>query len=120
MKLILKNLQGYSVESQGPTGKQCFIPTFSALDLATNDPLTNADNFVGDPNSPISGRTPFKAVYFPQTNQSHVFMSQGLLTFAKNEIVASTKISCKPTKIKVVGGPVLDGVTPTVEEEGGK
>ncbi|MBP2681064.1 MAG: hypothetical protein H6Q78_927, partial [Candidatus Krumholzibacteriota bacterium] len=45
----------------------CFIPTVSALDLATNDLFYDVD---GDPNLLLL--TPFDAVYFPAENQDHM------------------------------------------------
>jgi hypothetical protein len=45
----------------------CFIPTVSALDLATNDLFYDID---GDPNLLLL--TPFDAVYFPAENQDHM------------------------------------------------
>jgi hypothetical protein len=80
--------------ASGPAGRQCFIPTVSALDLATNDLHTNASSFVGLTSSPNAGTTPFKSVFVSGSNEPHVFMSSALLTFARNEIIANTKISC--------------------------
>ncbi len=45
----------------------CFIPTISALDLATDDLFYDIG---GDPN--ILTLTPFAAVYFPASNQGHI------------------------------------------------
>jgi hypothetical protein len=45
----------------------CFIPTISALDLATSDLFYD---IAGDPN--LSLVTPFDAVYFPAENQDHM------------------------------------------------
>jgi hypothetical protein len=56
-------------------------------------------------------------------NEAHVFMSQALLTFAKNEIVANTKVSCglmqsvDPTPMEPETPGV--GVNPGVTREGG-
>jgi hypothetical protein len=45
----------------------CFIPTVSALDLATSDLFYD---IAGDPN--LALLTPFDAVYFPAENQDHM------------------------------------------------
>jgi hypothetical protein len=45
----------------------CFIPTVSALDLATSDLFYDV---AGDPN--VLALSPFDAVYFPAENQPHV------------------------------------------------
>jgi hypothetical protein len=119
------NDKGLEVTSQGPSGKQCFIPTVSALDLATNDLHTNAAAFVQDVNNPIN--TPFKHVFVSSTNEPHVFMSSALLTFARDEIVANTKISCgglmtidpNIEKEMAPGVGVNPGVNPGVGRTGG-
>jgi hypothetical protein len=104
LKGVWEGLDGYGRVKTEPTGKQCFIPTVSALDLTTSDMHTNASTFVQDINNPIN--TPFKRVYMSNTNEPHVFMSPGLLTFARNEIIANTKVSCG---VKILPGP---GPTP--------
>lgn len=45
----------------------CFVPTVSALDLATNDLFYD---IAGDPD--LLSLTPFDAVYFPAANQDHI------------------------------------------------
>lgn len=45
----------------------CFIPTISALDLATTDLFYD---IAGDPN--VLAMSPFDAVYYPLTNEEHV------------------------------------------------
>lgn len=91
------NSENLTVSSQFPTGRQCFIPAVSALDLATNDLYINVKDFTGNSTSdPVN--TPFKSIYYPNTNEPHVFTSPGLLSFALNEIINSTKVSCKPAK----------------------
>ena len=48
----------------------CFIPTISALALATNDPFFD---IAGQPD--LSTMTPFDAVYYPAENQEHVLVT---------------------------------------------
>jgi hypothetical protein len=117
--------QSKEIDKTGPSGGQCFIPTVSALDLATDDMHTNAGNFVGDVNIPRN--TPFKRVFISTGNEAHVFMSQSLLDFARNEIVANTKISCSSgpiqldpnLELELPGVGVNPGVNPGVGKTGG-
>ena len=48
----------------------CFIPTISALDLDVADPFFDFDS-VED----ILALSPFDAVYYPHTNEEHIFVS---------------------------------------------
>ncbi len=58
-----------------------FIPTISALDLATEDPFYDV---AGDPD--ILARTPFDAVYYPLENQEHVLITPENKTWFLAEI----------------------------------
>lgn len=86
--------QGFNYSIARPGLRQSFIPTVSALDLATDNMHTNASDFIGLASNPNTGTTPFKSIFIQSNNQAHVFMSQGLLDFAKTEIFANTKVSC--------------------------
>ena len=97
--------EGLSHSEIPPQGRQAFIPTVSALDLATDDMHTNAKSFIGgDPMVPNSN-TPFKSIFIQKDNQAHVFMSEELLNFAKTEIFANTRVSCglSTTELPKVG-----------------
>jgi hypothetical protein len=74
----------------------CFIPTISALDLATTDLFYDID---GDPN--ILAQTPFDAVYFPSENQEHVLITPQNAAWLKAELGAG---------VTAVEGPLADGV----------
>jgi hypothetical protein len=109
---IVDGLKDYWNNSQGPSGKQCFIPTVSALDLVTNDMNTPAEAFIGVLTNPPANKTPFKSVFISAGNEAHVFMSPELLIYSHNEIVANTKISCSAMAegpIKVPIGNDLGG-----------
>jgi hypothetical protein len=101
----------------GPAGRQCFIPTVSALDLATENLHTNASSFVGLTTSPNAGTTPFKSVFISGSNEPHVFMSSALLTFARNEIIANTKVSCGKM---IIGNPTYEHMAAPMGLDGGK
>jgi hypothetical protein len=126
-KGLTKELADYNPGITGPSGKQAFIPTVSALDLATNDMHTNALGFIGgNTSSPVN--TPFKSVFIANSNEAHVFISQGLLNFARNEIISNTKVSCgglmtiDPNIEKEMApgvGGVSPGVNPGVGRTGG-
>lgn len=59
----------------------CFIPTVSALALATGDPFFDIANH---PN--LLSITPFDAVYKPAANQEHVFISPENAAWVRSEI----------------------------------
>jgi len=59
----------------------CFIPTISALALATGDPFFNVST-AADP----LAMSPFDAIYFPAANQEHVFITPENAAWVKNEI----------------------------------
>jgi len=60
----------------------CFVPTISALDLATSNPFYNV---AGD--AAILSHTPFDAVYFPTgANQEHVMITPQSASWLRNQI----------------------------------
>lgn len=61
--------------------KQCFIPTFSALAIATNE---NYYSPRFDPD--VMNKTPFDAIYFPVENQGHVTITPENKNWIMNEI----------------------------------
>ncbi len=61
----------------------CFIPTVSALALATTDPFFNAS---AEPD--LLARTPFDAVFFPAVNEEHVALSAASAAWLRSEIGA--------------------------------
>lgn len=107
--------EGLNFSIARPGFKQAFIPTVSALDLATDDMHTNASNFIQDVNNPRN--TPFKSVFISNDNEAHVFMSRGLLDFARNEIISNTNVSCRgmitadpnPNPTPIEQGPLNNG-----------
>ncbi len=62
----------------------CFIPTVSALALATDDPFFDIAG-AGD----LSALTPFDAVYFPAANQDHVLVTAENKAWFMVEIAAT-------------------------------
>jgi pimeloyl-ACP methyl ester carboxylesterase len=62
----------------------CFIPTISALDIATDDPFYN---IAGDLN--LYAHTPFDSLYFPADNQGHVDITEESFWWFIIEIVDS-------------------------------
>lgn len=60
----------------------CFIPSISALDLNTNDPLFN---IAGAAN--LHDLTPFDSLYYPVANQDHVQITPENAEWFINEIV---------------------------------
>ncbi len=59
----------------------CFIPTISALALATGDPFFNVST-AADPLT----MTPFDAIYYPAANQEHVLITPENAVWVRNEI----------------------------------
>lgn len=59
-----------------------FVPTVSALALATGNPFFDV---AGAPDLPAL--TPFDAVYYPAENQEHVTITPGSAVWIRNEIV---------------------------------
>jgi hypothetical protein len=59
----------------------CFIPTISALDIATDDVWYDID---GDPG--IMSRTPFDTIYFPAANEEHVTITAQSADWFMSEI----------------------------------
>jgi hypothetical protein len=59
----------------------CFIPTVSALDVATSDPFCDVD---GDPNLPAN--TPFANLYVPAASEPHVTVTPGNAPWLLQEI----------------------------------
>ena len=59
----------------------CFIPTVSALALATSDPFYD---IAGDP--ALVSHTPFDAVYVPAANQEHVTITPENAAWLKSEL----------------------------------
>jgi hypothetical protein len=59
----------------------CFIPTVSALDVATSDPFYDVD---GDPN--LLANTPFANLYVPAANEPHVTVTPGNASWLLQEI----------------------------------
>ncbi len=80
----------------------CFIPTVSALDLATNDLFYD---IAGDPN--LALLTPFDAVYFPAENQDHMAITSQTASWLIAELEAGVT-SVEATAVP----PVLDLSTP--------
>jgi hypothetical protein len=80
----------------------CFIPTVSALDLATNDLFYD---IAGDPN--LALLTPFDAVYFPAENQDHMAITSQTAAWLIAELEAGVT-SVEATAVP----PVLDLSTP--------
>jgi hypothetical protein len=63
----------------------CFVPTVSALDLATNDLFYD---IAGDPD--IQALTPFDAVYYPAGNQDHMTITAETAGWLVGEIETGT------------------------------
>jgi hypothetical protein len=59
----------------------CFIPTVSALDIATNDPFYDID---GDPN--LLANTPFDNLFVPAGNEPHVTVTPANAVWLLDEI----------------------------------
>jgi hypothetical protein len=59
----------------------CFIPTVSALALATPDPFFD---IAGSPD-PLA-LTPFDAIYYPSANQEHVLITPENAVWVRNEV----------------------------------
>jgi hypothetical protein len=59
----------------------CFIPTVSALDIATTDPFYD---IAGDPD--LLSHTPFDNLYVPDDNQPHVTVTPGNAVWLLDEI----------------------------------
>lgn len=62
----------------------CFIPTISALDLATADPFFD---IAGAPD--LYGLSPFDSLYFPAENQEHVAVTPQNLEWFLQEVAGS-------------------------------
>jgi hypothetical protein len=62
----------------------CFIPTVSALDLATSDLFYD---IAGEPD--LLSMTPFDAVYFPAENEGHVAITAQNAEWFKTELFAN-------------------------------
>jgi hypothetical protein len=62
----------------------CFIPTISALDLATSDLFYD---IAGEPD--LLAMTPFDAVYFPAENEEHVAITAQNAEWFKAELLAN-------------------------------
>ncbi len=74
-------------------GSHAFIPTVSALDLATADLFHDVAN---DPD--ILAITPFDAVYFPQGNQEHVLITPENAAWVLSEIESGvTGVASSPS-----------------------
>ena len=72
----------------------CFIPTISALALATTDPFYD---IAGD--ASLLAHTPFDAVYFPATNQPHVTITPENAAWFLSEIEVPTDVaSTRPVR----------------------
>lgn len=65
----------------------CFIPTVSALGLATQDLFHDID---GDPD--LLAISPFDAVYFPAANQPHVTVTPENAAWLRSEILAPVDV----------------------------
>ena len=74
----------------------CFIPTVSALALATPDPFFD---IAGAPD--LLALTPFDAVYFPTVNQEHVLIT------AENAVWLRSEIAHAPVGVGAETGGVL-------------
>jgi hypothetical protein len=59
----------------------CFIPTISALDLATDDLFYD---IAGDPD--LLAHTPFDTLYYPVENQEHVTITPGSAIWFRTEL----------------------------------
>ena len=68
----------------------CFIPTISALDLATSDLFYD---IAGEPD--LLAMTPFDAVYFPAENEEHV-----AITAQNAEQFASHHVDREPLSVR--------------------
>lgn len=78
--------RGFTAEMKGVdntanASKQCFVPTFSALAIATNE---NYYSPHFDPNA--LSKTPFDAIYYPVENQGHVTITAENKNWIINEI----------------------------------
>jgi len=62
-------------------GSHCFIPTVSALGLATNDPFYDIAGDAG-----LLSHTPFDALYVPTANQEHVTITAENAAWLENEL----------------------------------
>ena len=71
-----------SIDNDGDADKQCFIPTFSALAIATNENYYSPD----DDASALS-KTPFDAIYYPVENQGHVVVTAQNKNWVLKEIM---------------------------------
>ncbi|MDH3198297.1 MAG: T9SS type A sorting domain-containing protein, partial [Candidatus Krumholzibacteria bacterium] len=74
--------------------RHCFIPTVSALDLATSDLFYD---IAGDPN--LLALTPFDAVFFPVGNEPHVDITPENAAWILGEIEGM------PTAVRAVEAP---------------
>jgi hypothetical protein len=63
-------------------GSHCFIPTVSALGLATNDPFYDIAGDTG-----LLSHTPFDALYVPTANQEHVTITAENAAWLENELL---------------------------------
>lgn len=84
----------------------CFIPTVSALDLATSDPFYDIAN---DPD--ILALSPFDAVYFPQANQEHVLITPENAAWVTSEIQSGATAVAPPAP-SAVGALALSLASP--------
>jgi hypothetical protein len=67
--------------------KHCFIPTISALDINTSNLFYNVDQA-----SNILSLTPFDNIYYPQTSEEHVYISEACVGWIKNELVPNNLV----------------------------
>jgi Lecithin:cholesterol acyltransferase len=77
----------------------CFVPTISSLALDVTDPFYDVD---GDPD--LLAISPFDAVYFPATNQEHIFIDAQSAAWFLSEIDAGTTGAGEWTS---PGGPIV-------------
>jgi hypothetical protein len=74
-----------NIENTAKASKQCFIPLFSALAIATNDDHYSVFN---DPN--VMSKTWFDAIYCPAENEQHCQITAASNNWLFNEIVTQT------------------------------
>lgn len=82
------------MKNDATSDKQCFIPTISALAIATDE---NYYNVAADPN--VMNKTHFDAIYYPVENQQHVYISPENKNWMFNEIMPS-KLDVSTTFLK--------------------
>jgi hypothetical protein len=93
---ILKALKDYEIDitpldMPALSNTQTFIPSISALDIQTgiDNVGLNIFDHIGDLKSPRLGTTPFSAVFFAETNESHVQVSDPLGNFILAQMQAA-------------------------------